>query len=68
MEVQGQRGPVLDQSTVTMTGDEFSDGAQPVSETGERELEQYLWKIPLVLCWEVSSHSIAAKAVKRKKK
>ena len=31
------------------------------------KLEQYLWKISLVLHWEVPSHCIVAKAVKKKK-
>ena len=34
-EAKGQRGPTIDQSTVMMTGKEFLDRAQPVSEVGE---------------------------------
>ena len=59
MKVQGQRGPVIDQSTVMMTGDKFSDGLNQLVKLGKAE--QYLWKIPLVLCWEVSSHCIVVK-------
>ena len=35
MDIQGQRGPVTDQSTVMMTGDEFPDRGEPVTEVGE---------------------------------
>ena len=38
IEVQGQRGPVLNYSTVIMTGDELPGGSKLVSEVGENEM------------------------------
>ena len=38
IEVQGQRGPVLNHSTVMMTGDELPGGIKQVSEVGENEM------------------------------
>ena len=37
IEVQGQSSPVVDHSTVMMTGDEFTGGSRPVSEVEENE-------------------------------
>ena len=36
-EVLGWRSPVIDHSTVMITGDEFTGGSRPVSEVGENE-------------------------------
>ena len=38
VEVQGQRGPVLNHSTVIMTGDELPGGSKLVSNVGENEM------------------------------
>ena len=38
IEVQGQRGPVLNHSTVMLTGNELPGGSKPVSEVGENEM------------------------------
>ena len=62
---QGQSSPVINQSTVMMTGDEFTDGSIPVREIGE--MDWGLWKIPLALHWVVFSHCIVVKVVKKPK-